>query len=227
MSSHTHNRDAQETSVSEPLPPTVPDPDLGATRPTPVDGTAGPMFGALFKESLAMNRQLFGEAHPEVTANLSNLGLLARDRGDYRQADILFAQVVAADKRVLGPAHIQVGRALNNWAESVRRSGDPRRAESLLRESIAIHAAALSPTHWQTASTRSLLAQCLIAEQRFAEAERLLLEAYATISREFGVAHARTKTVAERTVELYDAWKRPTEAGEWRTKLQLATPAVR
>jgi non-specific serine/threonine protein kinase/serine/threonine-protein kinase len=182
---------------------------------------------ALFKESLAMNRQLFGEPHPEVTANLSNLGLLTRDRGDYRQADILFAQVVAADKRVLGPAHIQVGRALNNWAESVRRSGDPRRAEKLLRESIAIHAAALSPAHWQTAVTRSLLAQCLIAERRFAEAERLLLDAYATISREFGVTHARTKAIAERMVELYDAWKRPTEAAEWRTKLPRSTHAAR
>ena len=56
-------------------------------------------------ESLAINRQLFGEPHPEVAANLSNLGQLARDRGDYPQAYALFAQVVAADRKILGPGH--------------------------------------------------------------------------------------------------------------------------
>ena len=173
----------------------------------------------LFKESLAINRQLFGEPHPEIAANLSNLGLLSRDRGDYRQADALFAQVVAADRQILGPNHLLVGRALNNWAESVRRSGDPKRAESLLRESVAVHAAALSEGHWQTAMTRSLLGQCLVAQRRFADAERLLLAAYAAILSEFGAAHTRTTAVVEKIVELYDIWKRPGQATEWRTKL--------
>ena len=174
---------------------------------------------ALFKESLSMNRQLFAEPHPEVAANLSNLGQVARDRGDYRQAETLFAQVVAADRHIFGPNHILVGRALNNWAESVRRSGDPARAARLLRESVAIHTTALSAGHWQTAVTRSLLGQCLIAGGRFAEAEPLLLDAYATLNREFGSAHTRTKTVAARIVELYDAWKRPSQSAEWRPKL--------
>jgi non-specific serine/threonine protein kinase/serine/threonine-protein kinase len=173
----------------------------------------------LFRESLSMNRLLFGDLHPEVVANLSNLGLLARDRGDYREADGLFQQVIAADRKIFGPDHIQVGRALNNWAESVRRSGDPRRAEQLLRESVAIHAKALSPTHWQTATTRSLLARCLIEQGRFPEAERLIEDAYDILAREFGASHTRTTAVAQRAVELYDAWKRPERAAEWRTRL--------
>jgi non-specific serine/threonine protein kinase/serine/threonine-protein kinase len=187
-----------------------------------------PPAEALFKESLAMNRQLFSEPHPEITANLSNLGQLARDRGDYRQADTLFAQVIDADRRVLGRGHIQVGRALNNWAESVRRSGNLVRAEALLRESVAIHAAALSPGHWQTAVTRSLLGQALAGQRRFAEAEQLMLEAHATLAREFGETHARTTPVVQRLVDLYDAWKRPAQAGEWRAKLQASVqPAAK
>jgi non-specific serine/threonine protein kinase/serine/threonine-protein kinase len=172
----------------------------------------------LFRESLAMNRLLFGKLHPEVTANLSNLGLVARDRGNYREADVLFAEVIEADRRILGPQHVQVGRSLNNWAESVRRSGDPVRAEKLLRESVAIHATALSPTHWQTVSTESLLARSLVEQRRFLEAERLLLNAHAVLVKEFGAAHVRTTTVAERIVELYDAWKRTDQASEWRAK---------
>jgi hypothetical protein len=102
----------------------------------------------------------------------------------------------------------------------VRRSGDPGRAEQLLRTSVAIHAKALSPGHWQTATTQSLLAQCLVSQRRFAEAERLLVEAYATLAREFGATHARTTVVAERVVELYDAWQRPKPAAEWRAKMR-------
>jgi tetratricopeptide (TPR) repeat protein len=175
----------------------------------------------LFKESLSMNRLLFGELHPEVIANLSNLGLLARDRGNYKEADSLFEQVIAADRKIYGSDHIQVGRALNNWAESVRRSGDAARAEGLFRESIVIHSRALSATHWQTASTKSLLARCLVDQRRFAEAERLLLDAHAALTREFGPTHVRTTTVAERVVELYEAWKKSSQANEWRTKLRL------
>ena len=67
-------------------------------------------------------------------------------------------------------------------------------------------------------ATRSLLGRCLVDEGRFAEAE-LLLDAYATLSREFGAAHTRTKTVAERIVELYDASTRPAQSAEWRGKL--------
>ncbi|MGQ0734215.1 MAG: tetratricopeptide repeat protein [Acidobacteriota bacterium] len=153
-------------------------------------------------------------------ANLNNLGLLARDRGDYRQADVLFAQVVEADRKILGPQHIQVGRSLNNWAESVRRSGDPRRAEKLLRESVAIHAKSLSPTHWQTVSTESLLGRCLIDQLRFAEAERLLLNAHTWLEREFGATHTRATIVAERIVELYEAWRKQAQAAQWRAKLR-------
>jgi non-specific serine/threonine protein kinase/serine/threonine-protein kinase len=176
----------------------------------------------LFKESLAMNRQLFGELHPEVAANLSNLGLLARDRGDYRRADELFAQVVDQDRRILGPGHVLVGRALSNWAESVLRSGDSARAETLSRESVAILAKALSPAHWQTLTAESLLALCLVDQRRFAEAEPLLLNAYARLEKEFGAAHIRSTTVGARVVELYDAWKRPEQAAEWRAKTRPA-----
>jgi serine/threonine-protein kinase len=84
---------------------------------------------------------------------------------------------------------------------------------------VAIHAKALSPTHWQTATTRSLLARCLIEQGRFPEAERLIEDAYDILAREFGASHTRTTAVAQRAVELYDAWKRPERAAEWRTRL--------
>jgi hypothetical protein len=38
------------------------------------------------------------------------------------------------------------------------------------------------------------------------------------LEKEFGPAHTRVTTVAERIVELYDAWKRPAQAAEWRAK---------
>ena len=174
----------------------------------------------LFNESLAMNRQLFGDTHPEVAANMNNLALVARDSGDYRKANELFEEVVAVDRRLLGARHIQVARVLNNWSESLRRSGEARRAETLLRESVSIHAESLSPTHWQTASTEMLLFRTLFDQRRFQDAEGVLTRAYASIEREFGPAHARSQTAAERAVELYVAWNKPAQASAWRAKLK-------
>jgi tetratricopeptide (TPR) repeat protein len=173
----------------------------------------------LFKESLSMNRLLFGEQHPEVSANLNNLALVARDRGDYKQADEMFSQVAAMDRKLLGPRHIQVARLLNNWGEAVRRGGDPRRAETLLRESWAIHNDVLSPTHWQTVATEMLIVRSLIDQRRFPEAERMFNEAFPLIEREFGPNHARVQAAIERAVELYGAWNRPAQAAAWRSKL--------
>jgi hypothetical protein len=138
-----------------------------------------------------MNRTLFGEPHPQVAANLNNLGLLARDRGDYAAVGRFFEQAVAMDRSRFGPGNIVVARGLNSWAESLRLGGDPRRVEGPLRGSLAIHSSVLPAGHWRTAAIRTLIARCLIDQRRFTKAERLLLAVHPVVDAEFGPGHRR------------------------------------
>ena len=182
---------------------------------------------SLFTESLAMNRTLFGEPHPEVAANLNNLALLARDRGDYARSVDLFQQTVAMDRQIHGPDNIEVGRSLNGLAESLRLSGKAADAASAVRDSIAIHTRAVSAANWQTAATKMLLVRCLADTHEFVEAERLLGEAFPIIEAQFGPAHPRVRTNAERAVALYAAWGKPDKAAAWRKKMESPDPSLR
>jgi tetratricopeptide (TPR) repeat protein len=173
----------------------------------------------LLRESLAMNRALFGPQHPEVSAGLNNLALVRRERGDYAAAAALFAEVVEMDRRLLGPDHPFVATGLSNRAEAVRRGGDPVSAAALLRESLDVLRRTYGPDSWQIASTNTILARCLADAGRFPEAETLFLAAVPILEKQFGPSHPRVMAAIERGVAIYELWKKPDRAAEWRKRM--------
>ena len=70
----------------------------------------------LFREAIAMNRDLFGDEHPELSTNLNNLGLLLRDTGEVEAAAELFEQVLDMDRKLLGPNHPYVAATLRRMS---------------------------------------------------------------------------------------------------------------
>ena len=176
----------------------------------------------LMREAVERNRAIFGSAHPKVTTTLNNLALLLGETGRHAEANVIWAEVSAADVERFGPDNPQTAQTLVSWGNSLLRAGDVEGAERNLRRAIQILAMHVPDDSWQLAAPRSILAVCLLPQRRYAEAETLLRQAYDSLLTQFEVGHPRVQRVVERTVTLYDAWDRPADAAEWRTKLATA-----
>jgi tetratricopeptide (TPR) repeat protein len=173
----------------------------------------------LIREALERNRAIFGPVHPEVITTLNNLALLLGDTGRHGDANAIWAQVAAADAERFGPDHPETAQTFVSWGNSLLRAGDLEEAEVKLRRAIEILGTHVPDDSWQLAAPRSILAMCLVPQREFAEAESLLRQAYDSLLTQFDRAHPRVQRVIERTVSLYEAWDRPADAAEWRTRL--------
>ena len=97
-------------------------------------------------------------------------------------------------------------------------------AEPLLREALAIQEK-VTPDDWSRYDTMSLLGGALLGQGRYAEAEPLIVAGYEGVkAREDRIAvpdRYRIHEAAERVVRLYEAWRRPAQATEWKHRLGL------
>ena len=96
---------------------------------------------APYQKSLAIKRELYGEAHLEVGYTLSNLASLDADEGYYKRAIDRFMDAVAILRETLDPEHFQTGALLSNLANVYARSGRSREATESYRAMDAIFAA--------------------------------------------------------------------------------------
>jgi hypothetical protein len=64
----------------------------------------------------------------------------------------------------------------------------------------------------------------MTAQRRYAEAEPLLTEGYNGLASSLGPKHPRTVEANQRLVHLYDAWRKPTKAAEYRARLPKTSP---
>ncbi|MHC4609135.1 MAG: tetratricopeptide repeat protein, partial [Planctomycetota bacterium] len=111
------------------------------------------------------------------------------------------------------------GRSLHNVA--VLRQYQGRDAEALALAHDALEAAetSLPRGHLKIGRYRDHLGTCLTALGRFAEAERELLEAYDSLRGQLGGGHPYTQKVVADLIDLYEAWGKPAQAAEWKTRL--------
>jgi tetratricopeptide (TPR) repeat protein len=54
--------------------------------------------GKLFTRALEMVRKLYGDHHPEVASSLGNLGLLAKHKGHYKEAETYYREALRSLK---------------------------------------------------------------------------------------------------------------------------------
>ena len=72
---------------------------------------------------------------------------------------------------------------------------------------------------------QSLLGASLLGQSKYAEAEPLLISGYEGLQKQSPAisVDANLPQAGERLVQLYTAWGKPDQAGEWRRNLNLAT----
>ena len=95
-------------------------------------------------------------------------------------------------------------------------TGDLKTSEPLLLECRAALKLRMWAGDWLISEVASRYGDCLRRQEKYAEAEPILLAAAGDITKAVGVPAWGVAVARKRLADLYDAWKKPTEAAKWR-----------
>src|SRR5215213_9804557 len=136
---------------------------------------------SLLRESLVLNRGIFGENHESVSSNLGNLALVVRERGDLDEAERLLRQALAIDQSIYGREHTNVGYDLNELAVVLRLKGRSDLAVPILREVLTQNRHLAGEKFRGTIAVEVQLGRALRETGHLAEAEQLFRDALAKL----------------------------------------------
>ncbi|MBK6921685.1 MAG: tetratricopeptide repeat protein [Deltaproteobacteria bacterium] len=115
-----------------------------------------------YRNALQIKQARLGAEHPEVAAELSNLGTALLAVGSYAEARTLGERALAIRERVFGSEHAQVAQSLHLLGLVALESGDPAAAVPGLERALGLYTTHQSDPHDQ-ASAQLGLARALVA----------------------------------------------------------------
>lgn len=125
-----------------------------------------------FRRIEGMYSRLLGPRHPYVATVHEELGILARERGDFDAAREASELALEIKIDALGPKHAEVAEALKGLAYAELGAGDLERALVLFEQSAEIIIDTLGEDHERSASARARVAKVALRLGRFADARR-------------------------------------------------------
>ena len=173
----------------------------------------------MFRESLAIRREVLGDDHPNVARSLSNLAGLLAGRGDRKAAEPLLREALAIRRKRLGQDHPDVAISLNKLAGTLRADGKAEEAAGFFREAVRIADRAWPEGQRFRADFHRNYGACLTELTRFEEAETQLRLSHRLFSRALDSHPDGTRTVVRNLIELYTSWGKTAEAAEWAARL--------
>ena len=131
----------------------------------------------LLEETLAAQRQLYGNQDERLARTLVNLGAWHANLGKYEDAEAFILQALELRTRIYGDDHPAVATALYNLGNVARHLRGAEVAAEHYRRALAIQERRLVPSHYDTTRSRYRLGQMLYRQNKLAEAEQLFKQA--------------------------------------------------
>ena len=172
-----------------------------------------------YREALEGGRRVLGDDHPDVMTWINNMGYQLYVQGKLDEAEPYWREALEGQRRVLGNDHPNTLASMGNLGDLYTTQGRPGEAEALLVAAVEGAGRSLPREHLITGVSIRKYGRCLAKLKRYDEAEAALLEAHEILTAAVGGEHVHTLKVNVNLVELYDAWGKPGEAADWRTKL--------
>ncbi len=91
-----------------------------------------------YEQALSIDKEVYGERHPNVATDLNNIGSAWYALGCYKKAISYFEQALSIDKEGCGERHLNVARDLNNIGEALRILGDAEKAIEYYEQALSI-----------------------------------------------------------------------------------------
>jgi len=172
-----------------------------------------------FRDAIRTSTDLYGADHYNVAIVMTHYGRMYFLQGDYARAEQILNEALSIMRKSLPLGHPESAQTLVTLGIVLTRANKPLQAEAYLREALEIRTRVLPRGHWTTANVKSSLGECLVMQKKYAQAEPLLKEGYEEIKTALGEKHPRTIEALTRLPQLYDAWKKPALAAQYRALL--------
>jgi tetratricopeptide (TPR) repeat protein len=138
--------------------------------------------------------------------------------GDYAKAVEEGAKALAIGPKIGVSNSPDFANLLTHFGLSLTRTGRAKEAEPLLRQALDWHRENTPRSVANNSLVEGALGECLTAQARYSEAEPLLLESYENLKNLTGADNTGTKLALRRLVTLYENWKKPDKATEYRSR---------
>lgn len=173
--------------------------------------------------TLAAQRRVLGEEHPDTVQTMIDLAEIRRNEGNYAQAEPLALKSIEIRRRKT-PQDPDMAESLALLADLRLRERRYTEAEHQLRESVNIlERLAPQARTWGYYNARSRLGASLAGQNKYQEAEPLLISGFeGMFERRARIAaynRPELERAGKRIVQLYEDWRKPDKAAEWRKKL--------
>jgi len=177
--------------------------------------------------SLAIDRGLHDEPHPDIGHSLLNLGLLDEERGDYEHARTQYEEALSIYSATVGKTHGAYGTALLNLASNAASRLDFEDARKRYTEVLAHYEETLPPGHADFATVHVNLAEVSLGQGKLDKALAEAQEGLALRIAALDPAHPKVM-LAHTTVGRVQLARGEVEAAEraFRTALKLADDAL-
>ena len=90
------------------------------------------------KQALSIDKEVYGERHPNVARDLNNIGVACVALGEPKKALEYYEQALSIDKEVYGERHPNVARDLNNIGVACVALGEPKKALEYYEQALSI-----------------------------------------------------------------------------------------
>ncbi|MEM8560561.1 MAG: tetratricopeptide repeat protein, partial [Bacteroidota bacterium] len=102
---------------------------------------------AAYRRAVEIDRALLGDAHPDLAADLNNLGIFLDERGEHEEAEAVFEEALAIKRAAYDADHPQIAMTLKSLGFLYTSTGQPEEAELHFQEALAIRRVAYGDGH--------------------------------------------------------------------------------
>jgi tetratricopeptide (TPR) repeat protein len=180
----------------------------------------------MYRESIVLKRQLYGDKHPKIAKGLNNLASALQDKGELASSEATYRQALEMERDLLGEVHPEVANTLNNIAFVQYDRGDTQGALATEREALRIYRELFPGDHAKVAQVINRIGFWLTLQGDYPGAERDLRAGLAMRRRLFSDDHPDVASSLENLAILQVATHSYADAlGSARTAIVILTRA--
>jgi eukaryotic-like serine/threonine-protein kinase len=120
---------------------------------------------------VAMDRQLYGDRHPNVAEDLINLGAIQTEWGHYAETERYYRQALDIIQNFYGKDHPETASVMTILGRSLNAQGRFNEAADMLREALGIQERVYGKVHPRVASALGELGKVAMQQGKLDEAE--------------------------------------------------------
>jgi serine/threonine protein kinase/tetratricopeptide (TPR) repeat protein len=120
---------------------------------------------------VAMDRQLYGERHPNVAEDLINLGAIQTEWGNYATTERYYRQALDIIQGFYGKDHPETASVMTLLGRSLNNQGRFNESADMLREALGIQERVYGQVHPRVASALGELGKVALQQGKLDEAE--------------------------------------------------------